>query len=133
MQPEKYGESGENSDANQDPQKVALQAEPVRQGAFKGITNLQNPILNAGKKQTDNLGAESGEITGQSSGDNIAVIETKKRRTSEDSDTNEQNKDIIMGTENDILTVINEDTFNNIIDSKNGFVAGTHVSARQSL
>ncbi|KAK1398571.1 hypothetical protein POM88_008434 [Heracleum sosnowskyi] len=99
------------------------EVETVRQGAFKGIPNLQNPILNAGKKQTDNLGAENGKIKGQSSGDNLAVIETKKRRTSEDSDTNERNKDIIMGTENDILTVINEDTLNNINDSKNGFVA----------
>lgn len=131
-----HGVASGKGEANHDPQKSTIIAETGRQGEIGGIPSFQNVISRAGNEIGNKIVTDSQVIKEQLKKRDISVIETKKRRTDNELDVGndlDRNKDIIMESEDDILSAINEKTADNNNNSKNRFVAGTHGSARLSL
>lgn len=110
--------------------------ESGKRGEIRGITGFQNTVMGAVNERSNINVTDSQINTEQINARNISIIETKKRRTDNGLDINNclgQHKDIIMESEGEILSEINEETTDNSSMPKNVFGASTHGSARLPL
>lgn len=127
------GHTVAEENTNHDPLFTPADMEIVNQGVLSGISKFQNNVTQAGKKSAT-IPTNQASGSERLNADDILIIDTKKRKTNNGLDTNAEhevglNRNIQMLVDNEDQTSDSE-TENG---SKNGYVAGTHGSARQSL